>query len=125
MLLDSTSLSYLGGFRLPEGTFGGSRFGYGGTVVVYNPENYSSLVKMTERAVNNYNLIRPHQSLKKISPVAFEEVLPAGGSSLSNDDFCIFSNSSQQHQKNHHLTTRPKSMLKKQIKTVSKTVNVF
>src|SRR6266550_518200 len=41
VLLDSTNLHYLGGFRLPEGTFGGSRFGYGGSALVYNPQNHS------------------------------------------------------------------------------------
>lgn len=44
VLLDSTSLNYLGGFRLPEGNFGGSRFGYGGTVLVYNPQNHSLFI---------------------------------------------------------------------------------
>jgi hypothetical protein len=91
----------------------------------YHPQNYLSLVKMTQRAVNNYNFIRPHQSLKKMPPATFEKILPAGGSSLSNDNFCIFSNPSQQHQKNHHLTTRPILNLKEEIKTVEKRSTFF
>jgi transposase InsO family protein len=91
----------------------------------YNPQNYSSLVKMTEKAVNNYNRIRPHQSLKKLSPEAFEKKLPAGGSSLSNDDFCNFCNGSKLDQKNHHLPPRLNLTIKNEIKTLEKTVNVF
>jgi transposase InsO family protein len=91
----------------------------------YNPENYLSLVKMTGRAVKNYNTIRPHKSLKKMTPAAFEKILPAGGSSLSNDNFCIFRNQSQHYQKNYHLPTRSILDIKKEVKAVKKTVNVF
>ncbi len=92
----------------------------------YNPYSYLSLIEMTSRAVNNYNGIRPHTSLKKLSPIAFENLLPAGGISLSNDDFCISSNHSQQQLKNHHLPTRVTINIKEeQTKGVEKTVNVI
>lgn len=39
----------------------------------YNPHNYVQLVEMTKRAVNNYNFVRPHQSLNKVSPYEFEQ----------------------------------------------------
>lgn len=91
----------------------------------YNPQNYLSLVKMTERAVINYNSVRPHQSLKNMTPEAFEKIMPAGGSSLPNNDFCIFGNSTQQNQKNHHLSTSTKLGIRKNANAVTKTVNVF
>lgn len=90
----------------------------------YDPQEYSSLSKMTARAVNNYNWIRPHRSLKKMPPAVFERTMPAGGSPLSNDDFCISGIQSKLHQKNHHLSTGFKLDLKK-AKPVKKTVNVF
>lgn len=47
-------------------------------LIHYKPLSYQDLVKMTERAVNNYNVIRPHKSLKKLTPAAFEQrCLPA------------------------------------------------
>lgn len=47
-------------------------------LIHYKPLTYQALVKMTERAVNNYNAVRPHKSLKKITPAAFEQrSLPA------------------------------------------------
>ncbi len=84
----------------------------------YNPKNYDQLKAMTNRAVNNYNTIRPHDSLKKQSPKDFEK-----RSSLLNDDFCIANNTTQLHQKNHHLS---KSLTNKyDKKPVYKTVNVI
>jgi hypothetical protein len=83
----------------------------------YNPTDFSSLKKMTSRAVHNYNFVKPHSSLKKHSPVAFEKTMPAGGSSPSTDNFWNGSNSTQLHQKNYHSPVR--SIL------VKKTVNVF
>ncbi|MFN2440076.1 MAG: IS3 family transposase [Chitinophagaceae bacterium] len=90
----------------------------------YNPQSYAVLIEMTKRSVTNYNSVRPHQSLKKIPPAAFETLLPAGGSSLTNNDFCICGNSIELHQKNHHLSKRAISTIK-DLKTVEKTVNVF
>lgn len=87
----------------------------------YNPQNYLSLVRMTGRAVHNYNSVRPHRSLKNIPPIAVEELLPAGGSSLTNNNFCSLGNKFHQQQKNNHLPMR----LKTSIKPVIKTVNVF
>jgi len=72
----------------------------------YNPANYTSLVEMTKKAVNNYNSVRPHRSLRNIPPIAVEEILPAGGSSLANNNFCSFGNKYHQKQKNNHLPMR-------------------
>jgi len=91
----------------------------------YNPQSFLSLIQMTQRAVNNYNKIRPHKSLKKMSPAAFEGKLPAGGSSLTNDNFCIDKSKSKRHQKNYHLPTRFVLDPKTERKRVDKTVNVF
>jgi hypothetical protein len=40
-LLQATDLQYLGAFRVPGGTFGGSTFEYGGTAPAYNAANNS------------------------------------------------------------------------------------
>jgi putative transposase len=72
----------------------------------YNPRCYKTLVTQTTRAVNNYNNRRPHSSLKRRTPAAFEAQLPAGGTLLSNDAFCNSSIPIKQHQKKHHLPTR-------------------
>ena len=86
----------------------------------YNPQNYSELVSMTQRAVQNYNHVRPHQSLGKLTPAAFEKKrMPAGGPSSENDNFCIFTIPAQQKKKNHH------SQMTSKTKRVEKTVNVF
>ena len=88
----------------------------------YNPLNYSSLIKMTQRAVYNYNTVRPHKSLKKSTPVAFEEQLSADSTLLKSNDFCIKTNTNQQYQKNHQI------LIGDQINNINpslKTVNVF
>jgi len=87
----------------------------------YNPENFESLVKKTAKAVYNYNCVRPHKSLNNIPPAAFEQLLPAGGSSLTNNHFCSSGNKFDQRQKNNYLPMRLKPILK----SVEKTVNVF
>jgi putative transposase len=89
----------------------------------YNPQSFPQLVQMTERAVRNYNTIRPHKSLKKLTPAAFEKG-PAGGSSLGNDNFCDASNPGYLHQKNHHSPKRLTNQ-KKGLNGLEKTVNVF
>lgn len=87
----------------------------------YKPKNFEQLVEMTKRAVKNYNQIRPHASLSNLPPVTFENQMPAGGTSLTEHDFCIVKNKGQHHQKNHvpsmkePLTAKP----------VEKTVNVI
>ncbi len=43
-LLQATSLVYQGAFRVPDGTFGGSSFPYGGTALTNNPVNDSLFV---------------------------------------------------------------------------------
>ena len=65
----------------------------------YKPLNYLSLIELTRKAVNNYNLVRPHLSLKNKTPIAYEKLLPAGGSSLTNDDFCILANKTSSRRK--------------------------
>lgn len=91
----------------------------------YKPQDYLSLVKMTKRSVKNYNAVRPHQSLKNMTPEAYERSMPAGGSSLINDDFCITCDQDQLYQENHHLSMRFELIPKKEAKAVKKTVNVF
>jgi len=83
----------------------------------YDPKDFLSLKKMTTRAVYNYNHVKPHSSLKGLSPADFEKTMPAGGSSSMTDNFCIDSNSAKLHQKNYQSLMR--STL------VKKTVNVF
>jgi transposase InsO family protein len=59
----------------------------------YNPQNFGELIRMTGRAINNYNNVRPHHSLNNKTPASFEKQLsPAGGASHLNDNFCIFEN---------------------------------
>lgn len=87
----------------------------------YKPNSFEDLVTKTKRAVDNYNYVKPHSSLKKKSPAAFEFSLPAVGSSLTTDNFCNFGNSIEPHQKNHLLSNRVKNYSK----PVQKTVNVI
>lgn len=42
-------------------------------VIPYSPTNFNQLKRMTKKAVNMYNIYRPHQALKGMSPVSFEE----------------------------------------------------
>lgn len=91
----------------------------------YNPQNYASLLAMTRRAVRNYNEVRPHHALLQLSPAAFEKLVPAGGSSLTNDDFCSCSTPTGHQQKNHHSPTRENLNPDQETKTIEKTVNVF
>jgi len=86
----------------------------------YNPTDFTTLVTMTKRAVQNYNRIRPHSSLKQKPPEAFEKLLPAGGSSPGIDDFYSIRITDAQQQKNHQYQVRLKES-----KTVHKTVNVI
>jgi hypothetical protein len=41
-------------------------------LVYYAPQDYEELVTLTDKAVNMYNNFRPHSSLGKISPSAYE-----------------------------------------------------
>ena len=90
----------------------------------YDPQNYGELVKMTKRAVNKYNLIRPHKTLKNLTPAVYEKRQPAGGTSSTNNDFCNNRIPHEHLQKNHHLSMMHKST-SKELKTIEKTVNVF
>lgn len=78
----------------------------------YNPRHYYSLKEFTKRAVNNYNQVKPHASLKKLPPAAFEKLMPAGGSLLPGDVFFGSSNTDDHHQKKNHLSARDKLTLK-------------
>jgi putative transposase len=89
----------------------------------YNPQSFPDLIKKTERAVNNYNFIRPHKSLNKQTPAGFEKQVPAGGTSLLNDDLSLGRVINLDNQANHHS---PKSLNQKNYENpVLKTVNVF
>ncbi len=90
----------------------------------YGPKNYPELMKMTQRAVANYNNIRPHKSLNKKSPAAYEATLvPAGCTSLTKIDFCSLGNKAQQPPKNQFLSMRAKDLIN--LNPVQKTVNVI
>jgi transposase InsO family protein len=90
----------------------------------YAPFDFASLVKQTKRAIDNYNKVRPHRSLNNQSPSGYKNTLPAGGASLSDDNFCSTGNNAGQHQKNHH---QPKRLYLNPVKQkrVQKTVNVI
>lgn len=90
----------------------------------YDPKNYTALVKMTKRAVANYNNIKPHKSLNKKSPATYEAALmPAGGTSLTKIDFSTFKDEGKYAPKNQFLSTRAKDLIN--LKPVQKTVNVI
>lgn len=44
----------------------------------YHPNDFKQLNSMLKRAVDMYNLKRPHQSLNRLSPAAFEGLLTNG-----------------------------------------------
>jgi putative transposase len=83
----------------------------------YDPKDFSSLKKMTARAVYNYNCVKPHSSLNKLTPVDFEKLRPAGGSTPMIDNFWYNGNSDQLSEKNYQSQVWSKR--------VKKTVNVF
>lgn len=85
----------------------------------YNPQIFNELMRMTEKAIYNYNNVRPHKSLKKQTPVGFEKQLSDEITSSVNANFCNFTSNIDQKRKNYHS-----QMIKKQ-KTVNKTVNVI
>jgi putative transposase len=85
----------------------------------YNPQSFNELKESTARAVYNYNYVRPHQTLNKQTPAAFERQLSADGTSSVNDNFCTFNNHLQLPRKNHHSQMTAKQKVGK------KTVNVF
>lgn len=89
----------------------------------YKPQSFVSLKAMTQRAVKNYNLVRPHKSLGNKSPVIFEKCLPAGGSLLLNDIFCsgrkITSASSEKISFNNKVQKTKKIKFKPVLKTVN------
>ena len=90
----------------------------------YNPQSFVSLVSMTKRAINNYNQVRPHQSLKNMTPKNFESSLPAGGSCFTKDNLCTSRNITRLEKKDHPLKNRSIPLVKT-TKSVEKTVNVY
>ncbi len=90
----------------------------------YNPDNYADLVKQTDRAVRNYNYVKPHKSLKKLTPAEYYKRQPAGGALLSADDFCRKPVRNEENAENHHQPKRL-SLSKHTRKGVHKTVNVI
>src|SRR5262249_42461704 len=82
-----------------------------------NPTDLLSLKKMAGRAVFNYNNVKPHSSLNRLSPSSFENLRPAGGTSPKIDNFYSNWNSTQLKQKNYQSS--------ESLKRVKKTVNVF
>lgn len=74
----------------------------------YDPQDYDSLKACTRRAIKNYNHIRPHAALNKLSPDAFEKSMPAGGPLLPGDLFFSSGNLNHHHQKKNHPSTRQK-----------------
>jgi putative transposase len=91
----------------------------------YKPYSYESLTMMTARAVYNYNNIRPHKSLKQLTPAAFEQLKSADGSSSSTDNFCTSENSAGQHQKNYQLPMRSIKPLNNQENELKKRSTFF
>lgn len=87
----------------------------------YAPDNFTALKASTLRAVNNYNEVRPHRSLKNKTPRIQENLLPAGGASFCDDNFCSSSSATQRQVKNHH----PKKRFYLPLNQSSKKVNVF
>src|SRR5690606_477028 len=39
----------------------------------WNPKNFDQLKRMVKKAVNQYNTVRPHNNIGKISPMEFEK----------------------------------------------------
>lgn len=75
-------------------------------LIHYRPLSYQELVKMTARAVHNYNTAKPHSSLKKLSPIAFEQrCLPAAPASPLKLSAGVSSQAEGQ-QKKHQETSR-------------------
>lgn len=53
----------------------------------YNPTSYSQLIKSTERAIRNYNYVRPHSMLGNTAPGIYEQYLLAKPSKKSVNVF--------------------------------------
>lgn len=81
----------------------------------YNPQTFNELIQMTERAIHNYNYVRPHKSLNKQTPATYETTLSADGASSLNDNFCNFTTTLGLQQKNHHspMTSNKKGVKKR------------
>lgn len=57
----------------------------------WKPKNFNQLKKMTKKAVNHYNSIRPHNHIGKISPMEFEKRVVMK-SNFSQKSITIFNN---------------------------------
>ena len=67
----------------------------------YNPTSYSGLTKALNRAVYNYNNVRPHSSIHSLTPNAYEAAIEKRQAFIETNDFCGVRSTPQQHQKNH------------------------
>jgi hypothetical protein len=71
-LLQKADFKYVGAFRVPDGDYGSSRFGYGGTALAFNPGNHSLFIVGHDH----------HQQIAEIS-------IPSIVSSSSIEDLAI------------------------------------
>lgn len=75
-------------------------------LIHYRPLTFQALVKMTQRAVNNYNTLKPHSSLEKLSPVAFEQRCLPAAPACQVKLFAGVGSQAGGQQKKHHLASR-------------------
>ncbi len=52
-------------------------------VIPYGPQDFKQLKQMVKKAVDMYNLYRPHKALKGMAPAAYEKLLKENGNSFS------------------------------------------
>jgi len=52
-------------------------------LIPYNPQDFNQLKQMLKKAVDMYNLYRPHKSLNGLSPAVLEKLLKENGNSFS------------------------------------------
>ena len=52
-------------------------------LIPYNPQDFNQLKQMLKKAIDMYNLLRPHKALKGMAPAAFEKLLKENGNSFS------------------------------------------
>ena len=67
----------------------------------YNPTSYRGLTKALNRAVYNYNNVRPHSSINSLTPNAYEAAIAKRQAFIETNDFCDGRSATQQRQKNH------------------------
>lgn len=55
-------------------------------VIPYNPRSYTALVNDLDRAVNMYNIEKPHSAIEGLSPVNFEKQLSIKNSNIESEN---------------------------------------